>query len=187
MPHPNRHHEFVGLIGAYTNQIFTYVHALLLNWNDAEDVFQEVCVVLWKKFEEYQPGTNFLGWALRIAQHKAMDFQKMKSRRVAFHASLRDSLLSEVAHRDDKTSNDNLSALSDCVATLAAADRDLVRACYGEGVPVSQVAGGLGRTPQSVHNSLARIRNALIECIHRRVRRTASDPQSALTTNGYRS
>jgi RNA polymerase sigma-70 factor, ECF subfamily len=63
----NRYDEFVELLQRSTGQILAYLNAILLNFNDAEDVFQESCVVLWQKFDEFESGTNFLAWALRIA------------------------------------------------------------------------------------------------------------------------
>jgi RNA polymerase sigma-70 factor (ECF subfamily) len=166
MPDPSRYSEFVDLLQRATGQIFAYLNALLLDWNDAEDVFQDACVVLWEKFDEFRPGSNFVAWALRVAQHKAMDFQKSRARRSVFwKADLQDSLMAAMAEAD--ATDDGLAALSGCVAGLGAADRDLVQRCYGDGVPVRQVAAQLGRSPQSVHNSLRRIRLMLLECIER--------------------
>ena len=54
----NRYDEFVELLQRATGQILAYLNALLLNFNDAEDVFQESCVVLWQKFDEFQSGTE---------------------------------------------------------------------------------------------------------------------------------
>ena len=59
MPDPKRHEEFVSLVRRYTNQMLAYIDALLLNRTDAEDLFQETCIVLWQKFDEFIPGTNF--------------------------------------------------------------------------------------------------------------------------------
>ena len=93
MSDPKRYEEFADLIELSTGRILSYLHAVLLNWNDAEDVFQDTCLVLWQKFDEFRPGTGFLAWALCIAQHKAMNFQKKQARRSVFAAGLRDALL----------------------------------------------------------------------------------------------
>jgi RNA polymerase sigma-70 factor, ECF subfamily len=166
MPDSSRYGEFVDLLQRATGQIFAYLNALLLNWNDAEDVFQDACVVLWEKFDDFRPESNFLAWALRIAQHKAMDFQKSRARRSAFwKVDLQESLMAAMAEAD--ATDDGLAALSNCVARLDEGDRRLIQRCYGDGVPVRQVAADLGRSPQSVHNSLRRIRGVLLDCIER--------------------
>ena len=81
MSHPDRYDEFARLLQNASPRILAALDALLLNWNDAEDVFQESCIVLWQKFEEFQPQTNFVGWAMRIAQNKAMHFQRSRGAR----------------------------------------------------------------------------------------------------------
>ena len=92
MPDPKRYEEFADLVRLHTSQVLAYIRVLLLNWHDAEDLFQETCLVLWQKFDEFEPaGENFLAWALRIAEHKVMDFQKKYSPDVGFHRqSVRD-------------------------------------------------------------------------------------------------
>jgi len=168
MPNPQRYDEFVGLLQRATGQILAYINALLLNWDDAEDVFQETCIILWGKFDEFQSGTNFVGWALRIAQNKAMDFQKSRSRRAKFFKpELQALLLADMSVADPGAADDGLDALSNCMTRLDDGDRHLVQLCYGDGVRVRDVADRLGRTPQSVHNSLRRIRVVLLECIER--------------------
>ena len=80
----NRYDEFAALLQQTTRQLLTYLNAVLFRWDDAEDVFQETCLVLWEKFSEFQPGTNFLAWALCVARNKAMSFQAMQARAAGF-------------------------------------------------------------------------------------------------------
>jgi RNA polymerase sigma-70 factor, ECF subfamily len=171
MPDPKRYDEFAGLVRLHTSQVLAYINALVLNWNDADDLFQETCLVLWEKFDEFRPGTNFLAWALRIANYKVMKFRTQQSRRVAFIARLRNALEAEFAGRSSDDAAAGFAALSGCMDRLTAGDRRMVTQCYGESTPVRQVAGTMGRSPESVHRSLRRIRKSLLDCIHRELRR----------------
>ena len=130
--------------------------------------------MLWQKFDEFKPGTNFLAWALRIAEHKVMDFQKKQSRRMAFTANLRNTLMAEVAHRSTEAAAASLTALSGCMDRLTQNDRKMVTLCYGEGMPVRQVADAMGRSPESVHRSLRRVRKWLLDCIRRELKQADS-------------
>jgi RNA polymerase sigma-70 factor, ECF subfamily len=170
MPDPKRYEEFAGLVRLHTSQVLAYINAVLLNWNDADDVFQETCLVLWQKFDEFKPGTNFLAWALRIADHKVMKFQTKQLRREAFTSRLRDAMMLDVADRSVDMAAASLAALAACMDRLTENDRRMVTLCYGESIPVREVADALGRSPQSVHNSLCRIRKWLLECIDRELR-----------------
>jgi RNA polymerase sigma-70 factor (ECF subfamily) len=168
MSQPSRYEEFVHLLQEASPRILAYLDALLLNWNDAEDVFQESCLVLWQKFDEFQRETNFVAWAMRIAQHKAMHFQRSRGRQIGlWKPELQDALMSAVAGVEAPRPDDALAALSGCMGQLPDGDRQLVQLCYGDGVPVRQMAVELGRSPQSVHNSLRRIRTTLLECVER--------------------
>ena len=174
MPDRERYDEFVALLQQATGRILTYANALLLNWNDAEDVFQETCAVLWQKFDDYRPGTNFTAWALCIAQNKAMDFQKSRARRhVICSPELQEALIGDIAQTDAAAPDDGIDALAYCMNKLSETDRRLAQLCYGDGMRVREVADQLGRSPQSVHNSLRRIRMVLLECIERATEREA--------------
>jgi RNA polymerase sigma-70 factor, ECF subfamily len=176
MPDPKRYDEFAGLVRLHAGQMLAYVNALLLNWNDAEDVFQETCLVCWQKFDEFRPGTKFLAWALRVADYKVMAFQRKQSRVAAFNARLRDAMMADVADRSAEEAAAGLTALSSCMDRLAEGDRRMVALCYGERVPVRQIADALGRSPQSVHHSLCRIRKWLLGCVRRELRQAEAPP-----------
>jgi RNA polymerase sigma-70 factor, ECF subfamily len=168
MPDPKRYDEFVALIERHTGRILAYIDALLTNWADAEDIFQDTCMVLWEKFDEFKPGTNFLAWALRIADFRVMRFHTNKSRRVAFTEDLRNTLMANLAKQAaDEDPIADLKQLSTCMDKLPESDRRMVGLCYIENVPVRNIAEAFGRSPQSVHNSLARIRRWLLDCIRR--------------------
>jgi RNA polymerase sigma-70 factor, ECF subfamily len=171
MPDPERYDEFAALVRLHSGQVLAYVNSLLLNWNDADDLFQETCLVLWQKFDEFRAGTNFLAWALRIADYQVMKFRTKQARLVAFTARLRNAMMADIAERSAEEAAAGLTALSGCMDRLAASDRKLVTLCYGESVPVRQIADALGRSPQSVHHSLCRIRNWLLGCVRRELSR----------------
>jgi RNA polymerase sigma-70 factor, ECF subfamily len=172
MPDPKRYDQFSELVRRHTSQILAYLDTLLLNRTDAEDLFQETCIVLWQKFDEYGPTSNFLAWALRIADYKVMNFQQKRARQTLFADNLRNALMAEVASRTTEASAACLAALSGCMERLAQNDRHIMTLCYAQGEPVSRIADALGRSPQSVHNSLHRIRNWLLDCIHRELNRS---------------
>lgn len=171
MPDPKRYEEFAGLVRLHTSQVLAYINALLLNWSDADDLFQETCLVLWQKFDQFEPGTNFLAWALRIADNKVMKFKTKRARSAVFTADLRHAIMADVAQRSADDATASLTALSGCMDRLADSDRKMMTLCYGESIPVRQFADAIGRSPQSVHHSLCRVRKWLLDCVGRELRR----------------
>ena len=62
-----RREEFAALLARVDRALFAFVFSMAPNRNDAEELLQETRVVLWEKFDDFAPGTNFLAWAYSIA------------------------------------------------------------------------------------------------------------------------
>jgi RNA polymerase sigma-70 factor (ECF subfamily) len=176
MADPKRYDEFAGLIRLHTSQVLAYIHSLVLNWSDADDLFQETCLILWQKFDDFTPGTNFLAWALRVADNKVMKFQAKESRRTTFVAGLRDALQADFAGRSSNEAEASLASLSRCMDKLPPSDQRIVKLCYIEHIPVRQLAAALDRPLKSVQNSLYRIRGWLLDCIRRELNKVEISP-----------
>jgi DNA-directed RNA polymerase specialized sigma24 family protein len=58
MTDQNRHNLFSELIARYQSELYGYIFAVVRNWEDADDLFQSICVVLWRKFESFRPGSE---------------------------------------------------------------------------------------------------------------------------------
>jgi len=58
-------------------------------------------------------------------------------------------------------------ALVDCIARLAPRDRDLIGRRLSRGATTRSTADQLGRSVDAVYKALARIRQALFECVTR--------------------
>ena len=58
--------EFTRLLLENQKRIWGLVLSLVPRGSDADDVMQETCAVLWRKFDQFEAGTNFGAWALRI-------------------------------------------------------------------------------------------------------------------------
>jgi RNA polymerase sigma-70 factor (ECF subfamily) len=141
------------------------------NWDVAEDVLQDALCVLWEKFHEFQPGTNFMSWAGRVVYLKALEQRRRKGKGGAAAAvPFGDEFLRTVA--DEATNlSDEMSErqrlLEKCVAKLRAEQRELLRLRYDQGTDIVGIARALRRTAGSVREALRRIRKALFDCVNR--------------------
>jgi RNA polymerase sigma-70 factor (ECF subfamily) len=158
---------FVDLLAQSQSRIMGYIYCLVHNFNDTEDLYQQTCLVLWRKFHEYEPDTDFLHWALRIAHFEVANCLRRRHRSMQFSqeflAELSDSSdLGPMA--DDDT---RLTALRACLEKLGADQRELIDQRYGLRKRLKDLADELGRSPQSLSNSLGRIRLALLNCMRR--------------------
>lgn len=158
--------EFIQSYSRDQGRLFRYVAALIPNLHDAEDVMSEITVVLWSQFANFEPGTNFLAWARRIAQLRILEYNRNRNRRMP------DALLTLLAtdtERRNLLADRRLSFLAECRQQLLPNDQRLLERRYCDNVPVQELANELGRPANSVSKSLGRIRQILLDCIARKM------------------
>lgn len=149
-------------------QLFSYIHSLVRDLDDADDIFQQTSIVLWRQFKSYDRTRKFLPWACGVARLEVANFLRSRSRKRLYFSDELSLLLIDTQDKvEEDTFADRREALSECVLKLRPRDRELLEECYGNASGVGEAAARRGRIPQSVHNSLRRIRRSLFECIHR--------------------
>jgi RNA polymerase sigma-70 factor, ECF subfamily len=161
--------EFVRLLMAHERQIFTYILALLPNVADAEDVLQETSIVLWRKFPEYQPGTNFVSWAYRVAHNMVRNHCAKQCRcRVKFDEGLLATVAADVESMREELDLGRQTLL-DCIDELPSDDRDLLQRRYELGATIKSVAAAVGRSVEGMYKSMRRIHDTLYDCVYRKL------------------
>ena len=164
--------EFAALLRRHQTRLYAYIHSLVRDLNDADDLFQQTTLILWKKFAEFDPARSFFSWACGIARLEVANFLRGRGRqRLYFSDDLNLLLIEAQADVPDEELEDRRDALARCVEKLRQRDRELLDECYGDTSGVHEAAGRRGRSPQSIYNSLRRIRRALFECIARTLER----------------
>jgi RNA polymerase sigma-70 factor, ECF subfamily len=165
MNEQERHRLFSDLVTRHQSQLYAYIFALVRNREDAEDLFQSVCVVLWRRFDLFQPDSSFFSWARQTAIFVLRNSLKRKRPPACVNEELLDALAeTTVDARSDET-DAYLAALRRCKEKLSDLDRHLLELRYAEGFNSRQLADRMGRPQQGVCNSLLRIRRWLFNCI----------------------
>ena len=158
--------EFESFFTQCEAEIQAYVFTLLPHWSDAEDVVQRTRIILWQKFSQFQPGSNFKAWALQVARFEVGNFRRtQRSDRHYFDDQLVDSLadvrMSLVEELDRRR-----AVLSQCMRKLRPSDRQIIRHCYGpKATTTKEAADRLGRPVNTLYKALNRIRRTLMECV----------------------
>jgi RNA polymerase sigma-70 factor, ECF subfamily len=147
-------------------RIYGYLHALVRDANDADDLFQQTTMILWKKFGEYDRSRSFFSWACGIARGEVANFLRTRSRSKLYFSDEVNARLAESAEElEAEEIESRKQALASCLEKLRQRDRELLLACYDGTKSITEVAEREGRSSQSVHNTLKRIRLALFECV----------------------
>jgi RNA polymerase sigma-70 factor (ECF subfamily) len=164
-----RYEEFVQLFARHEAGLRGFVRSLLPTWADVDEVIQETCLVLWRKFDTYEPGSHFPRWACTIARFEVLKYRRKLSReRHVFNDALLEVLATEAIQEAEQREQER-RALAECIQKLPPRQRDLVRGCYASEQTIREVAEEQGRSATSVYKALNRIRQVLLECIQRTV------------------
>lgn len=163
--------HFVELYSRHQRQLGSYLFSLVHSIEDADDLLQQTSLVLWRKFDDFQPGTDFVRWACHIAHLEAMNFIRRKRRERDFFADGVLQKLAETRQTLFEVFDERREALARCLEKLSPADRQIVALCYGGRGNIKQAAAAVERPVDSVYQSLRRIRGALHDCIQRTVAR----------------
>ena len=157
--------EFLELFTGSQLRLYRYIVMLVANQTDAEDVLQNVNMVMLKKCGQFELGTNFGSWATGIAYLEVLKYRASKRRA---SPGLSDATLEKLATEAVEESSllDLRNAfLPECMEKLPPADLTLVTDHYFRSLSWEKIAEALGRTASSVRHSVCRIRHELKRCI----------------------
>jgi RNA polymerase sigma-70 factor (ECF subfamily) len=162
--------EFSELLRLSRSRVFGYLLALVQNLADAEDLYQQTALLLWEKFEQYEPGTDFGNWASTVAHFTALNFLRRHARRrVLFSEAAMARLFKVEGELKTTDCSARAEALGNCLKRLPDREQRLLQLRYGGDRSIQEIAEQESRTVGSLYTALSRIRKSLVECIERRL------------------
>ena len=164
--------EFAAKLTQHQTQLFSYIYTLVRNLNDADDLFQQTSLVLWDKFDQFDASRSFVAWACGVARFEVSNFLRSRNRsRLYFSDDLALMLIESHEELSEETLEERRGALAECMKKLRQKDQELLDECYGRAAKIPEVADRWGRSTQSIHNTLRRIRRSLFECVNHSIAR----------------
>ena len=157
--------DFINLLTEYQGKVFGYIYSQTADPDATNEILQETCLVLWKKRDQFEPGTNFKAWAKSIAyfQIKAHKQKKFRDRLV-----FDDQVMERIDKQADKLEERRdirKDKLTSCISQLQEKYRNFVTKRYQEGISVNDIATQEGIPANTVTQALFRVRQKLIECV----------------------
>jgi RNA polymerase sigma-70 factor (ECF subfamily) len=166
------------LLRAWTQaqpMVASYLHSVVRDFHRAEDLLQEVAVVLLKKADDYDSSRPFLPWALGVAR-----FEVLAQRRTAARSNLafRSTLLEQVADAHAELAPEleqRAAALRGCLEGVQGRSRRALELRYVDGLAPREIGRRTGKKSGAVRVLLSRVRASLRQCVDRRLK-TAEHP-----------
>jgi len=152
--------------------LFAYITALVRDVGEAEDIFQEVALVILKKEREGVEVRRFGPWSREIARNKVFEYWRAKRRTASVFLSQEALRAVEegFARREAAPGGraaELLQRLKECLERLPGHLRRLVRLRYTHGFSFERIGRELNRSAGAAQVALSRTRRRLLECMER--------------------
>lgn len=72
------------LVKRYESRLFNTVLGLVRNHHEAEDLFQDILIKIYKKLKDFRGDSRFFTWLYRVSVNTTWDHLRKKKRRPAF-------------------------------------------------------------------------------------------------------
>ena len=145
---------------------FLYMH--LRNWNETEELFQEVSLVIMRKANEELEVRHFKAWSREIARRTLLNYWK-KKKKIPVPLSDADLQACENAWQrkdaDPQPLSERMERLKICLAKLSGDLRRMLGLRYEKDLSLRQIAAELSKTEGAVQVALSRARSVLLRCM----------------------
>lgn len=164
---PDLHRSFLRLFSSNEPSIRAFIRRLVPSRADADDIMQEVSIVLWEKFDSFEEGGDFRAWAFGVSRYEVLAWLRDKGRdRIVLNEKVVGLLADESSEREPRLSRQR-EALEVCIEKVAPDQRELLMQAYQPGAQMRSIAREAGRTESGFYQWLYRIRRSLLDCIRR--------------------
>jgi RNA polymerase sigma-70 factor (ECF subfamily) len=150
-------------------ELLGYIRALVRDWDAAEDVFQEVCVIVLNKRDALVAGDGLKAYFRTTARHAALALLEKRGRAPAtLSPELLDAFERAWSRAPSEQSSAKMELLQDCVRQLPPRSRQLLALRYEAQLTGQALGDKIGSTAESAYVALSRIHRALKNCVTQR-------------------
>lgn len=157
---------FSSLLMANHRKIHSYILSLVPNFSDAEEILQETVCIMWRKFDQFELGSNFDSWGVKIAYYNILSYRKKHRREACFSDAIFREI-ADVSQEKYRTADRRLEAMRACIKKLDAEDQGLLKARYEWNNSVESIALRMNRSSKFVYKRLSQIIRGLYGSILR--------------------
>jgi RNA polymerase sigma-70 factor (ECF subfamily) len=166
-----RQERSVALLLSHRAMLLGYIASIVRDPDLAEDVFQNVAIVVLDKAGAVANDDGFPAWARRVARLESLTALRQRKRAPELLDQSMLDLLEDHWSAGDAGPAAARKALRECVEGLSPYARRLIQMRYVEELSGQDVAQRLNRSPNTVYVALSRTYRQLADCVERRLAR----------------
>lgn len=164
-----RHRQFLRAYTVHESAVRAFVRRLVPTRADADDVMQDVSLVLWEKYATFRDGADFRAWAFGVARFEVLAWTRDKRRD---RLVLDDHVVQQIAEESlaaEPRLERQREALDGCLQKLDVPQRDLLLRAYAPESRIHELAPSSGRSVPGFYQWLHRMRRLLQDCIRKQL------------------
>jgi RNA polymerase sigma-70 factor, ECF subfamily len=155
--------------------IFGFIYALTMDYEVAEEVFQNVATAILQEGTRGASVNDFPAWVRQVARHRVADYYRQNARRSAMEqpsGAMADIIAQAFGEHEISPPANHLRmrSLLECLQKLSGRSRDVIEGFYRDRKSLRELAASLGWQENSVKVALSRARKVLADCIDLRIR-----------------
>jgi RNA polymerase sigma-70 factor (ECF subfamily) len=163
---------------AERHYLMGFIYGLVRDLAAAEDILQEVWIRLAEAAERGEPILVPGRWCRGVAKNLILHYWREKrTAKVVADSELLD-LVERAFEENEEPWLERRQALMKCIDALPGKSKQLLRLKYDQGLSFADMARRLRRSKDSLKMALHRVRQALVDCVEKRLHRTSLEPES---------
>lgn len=159
--------QFIHLLSSNHYRIYAFIQSLVVNDSDADDIMQDTSTIMWKKFDEFKLGTDFVAWGITIAKYRILEFRSKRKDYALSEETLQ--LLADESETMMPELETRYHVLQGCLAKLKEQDRNLLKLRYTYSYSAKMIAKRIGMSVHMVYRHMSRIKLLLINCVRKQL------------------
>jgi RNA polymerase sigma-70 factor (ECF subfamily) len=153
------------LLVRHQGGLYGYIASFLPRWDAAEEIFSNVCLILWKKWDRYDATREFMPWARAIAFNEIRNhLRRTRRKSLAFSEDLM-AQLAATREQCDELLEARREALGGCLQGLLPDECSQLERFYEGRETGQQIARSLKISAAAFYMRMHRLRDFLHECI----------------------
>lgn len=158
---------FEEIIERYTEKIRRYIARLVGNWQESEDITQEVFIKAYENIASFNPKMRFSSWIYRIAHNESVNYIKKhyKTQNVEYNDEIKNRFHEENEALSKIFASEDRSLVRDGLFRLKEADREILELSYFEEKSYLEIADILEISVNSVGPKIKRAKDKLKKII----------------------
>lgn len=165
---------FAAIVRQFERSVRAWVVSRCPPGGDADEVAQKTFFEVFRRIDDYEPGTDFRAWLFTIARFQLMAECTRLKRLADYHSRFvpvaLDRELERRAGESAVLENDRLGCLQACLEAVEGPARQILDWRYSEECPLSDIANRTNRSIGAIKKQLFLLRQKLHECVERKLR-----------------